>query len=241
MVATTPRPKILGIGYPKYAIEEFRSLEERYDIHWFVPGDRKQVVAEVRRLCDEQGPFDAGYVWFTNTPTAVTNATADMACFLTLAALRGVYEGESNVRAGLWRNGMALTTDPKGLKLGIVGMADEEKALGVSYAPFEELIATSDVISLNCPLTPETRHLIDAEQFSRMKDGGAVIDEDALVEALRSGKVSRAGLDVFEQEPKIHPYLLASNRVTLQPHLGAMSTGTIHAGERTIFANLKAL
>ncbi|WRT66078.1 uncharacterized protein IL334_003031 [Kwoniella shivajii] len=322
MVAVTSKPKILGIGYPKYAIAEFKALQEKYDIHYFVPSDRKQVIGEVKRLCDEEGPFDGGYVlfqtsayspfkrdmlapllttgtcgiwaqggagyddvevdfitdnnsWFTNTPYAVTNATADMGAFLTLAALRGVYEGESNVRAGKWRNGMALTTDPNGLKLGIVGMGaigksmavklqvfgmkvyyynrkqlspEEEKALGVTYSTFEDLITTSDVISLNCPLTPETRHLIGEKEFAKMKDGvfivntarGAVIDESALVEALKSGKVSRAGLDVFEEEPKINPYLLTCNRVTLQPHLGAMSTGTIHTGEKAIFSNLEA-
>lgn len=62
MVDEKPRPKILGIGYPKFAIQEWEDLAEKYDIHYFVPGERKQVISEVKRLCDEQGPFDAAYV-----------------------------------------------------------------------------------------------------------------------------------------------------------------------------------
>ncbi len=62
MTIETARPKILGIGYPKFAIKEFKELEEKYDIHYFVPDDRKQVIKEVKKLCDEQGPFAAAYV-----------------------------------------------------------------------------------------------------------------------------------------------------------------------------------
>lgn len=89
---------------------------------------------------------------------------------------------------------------------------DMETELSAKYcSTVDELIKTSDVISLNCPLTPETRGLIGANEFAKMKDGviivntdrGAVIDEKAFIEALESGKVARAGLDVFDGEPKV--------------------------------------
>lgn len=61
-VAVAPRRKILGIGYPRFAIPEWKELAEKYDIHYFIPDERKQVIQEIKRLCDEQGPFDAAYV-----------------------------------------------------------------------------------------------------------------------------------------------------------------------------------
>ncbi|KAJ3868843.1 D-isomer specific 2-hydroxyacid dehydrogenase [Lentinula novae-zelandiae] len=97
---------------------------------------------------------------------------------------------------------------------------------GAEFVSFEELLVRSDVISLHCPLNEGTRHLFNKQVFNRMKDDmiivntsrGAVIDEGALVEALNSGKVLRAALDVYEFEPKIHPGLIASPRTTLLPH-----------------------
>ena len=59
---STARPKVLGIGYPRFAVDEWKALADKYDIHYFVPGERKQVVSEVKRLCEEEGPFDAAYV-----------------------------------------------------------------------------------------------------------------------------------------------------------------------------------
>src|SRR5271170_4343010 len=105
----------------------------------------------------------------------------------------------------------------------------QEKAAGdAKYVSFDELLATSDVLSLNLPLSPKTRHIISHAEFSKMKDGivivntarGAVIDEAALVDALDSGKVASAGLDVFEEEPKVHPGLIKNENVLLVPHMG---------------------
>ena len=102
---------------------------------------------------------------------------------------------------------------------------------GAKYVSFEELLKTSDVLSLNLALNPSTKHIIGKEQFNAMKDGviivntarGALIDEAALVDALKSGKVWTCGLDVFEEEPKIHPGLLECENAVLLPHVG---TGT---------------
>ena len=109
---------------------------------------------------------------------------------------------------------------------------DLEEEIGIEYATLDSLIERSDIISLNLPYTRETHHLIDANRIAAMKDGvyivntarGRIIDQTALVEALRSGKVAAAGLDVFEEEPLDPGSPLASmDNVVLSPHLAASS------------------
>ena len=98
----------------------------------------------------------------------------------------------------------------------------------------EELLEISDVVSLHCPLTPETHHIIDAAALDRMKDSaflintarGACVDEAALVEALQAGRIAGAGLDVFEQEPTINPALYEMENVVLLPHIGSATHQT---------------
>src|SRR5262249_54765877 len=107
-----------------------------------------------------------------------------------------------------------------------------EQELGAVPVPFDELLARSDFLSVNVPLTPETRHLVDAAALARMKPSavivntsrGAVIDEAALGDALRAGTISAPGLDVVEREPVIHEGLLGLDNVVLLPHLGSATT-----------------
>jgi len=208
----------------------------------------------------------------SSTPIAVNDATADVAIWLMLGALRNIKQAYMAVNNGLflqlfdeplltygtgkWRGNFSLGHDPKNKTLGILGMggigsavAHRAKAFGMKiqyhnrnqlpaneengakYVSFEELLKTSDVLSLNLALNPSTTHIVGKEQFNTMKDGviivntarGALIDEAALVDALKSGKVWTCGLDVFEEEPKIHPGLLECERAVLLPHVG---TGT---------------
>ncbi len=144
----------------------------------------------------------------------------------------------------------------RGRTLGIIGcgriggrVAEMAKALGMrviaysrrgvdaaiaEYAELPTLLSTADVISLHCPATPETRNLLDAAAFAQMKDGamvintarGAVIDHAAMTEALRSGKLAGAGLDVFPQEPGIPAELLALDNVVCTPHVGSNTAQT---------------
>ncbi|BCW82507.1 D-glycerate dehydrogenase [Arthrobacter sp. NicSoilE8] len=115
--------------------------------------------------------------------------------------------------------------------------------LGARHVELDELLAISDVVSLHCPYGPNTHHLIGAEQLAGMKDTaylvntarGPIIDEAALALALREGQIAGAGLDVFEQEPKVHPWLLELENVTLVPHLGSATVET-----RTAMAVLAA-
>ena len=109
-----------------------------------------------------------------------------------------------------------------------------EAELEAEHLPLEELLATADVVSLHCPLNGETQHLIDADALAGMKPTaylvnttrGPVVDEAALAQALREGTIAGAGLDVYEQEPIVHPDLLALENVVLLPHLGSATVET---------------
>ncbi|KAH9891458.1 putative 2-hydroxyacid dehydrogenase [Xylariomycetidae sp. FL2044] len=220
-------------------------------------------------------------IWFCNTVNAVAEATADMAMFLILAALKNTSNAEKSVRSGAWRDGagapLVPTRDPSDLTLGIVGMgaigkylakkalafnmkikyhnrtqlpAEVEARYSAAYCPsLHELLGAADVVSLNCPLNAATTRLIGAAEFAAMRDGaylintarGAVVDERELIGALESGKVARAGLDVFVGEPRPDPYFLRSDRVVLQPHLGGLTDKAYQKAERECFENIRAL
>jgi glyoxylate reductase len=210
---------------------------------------------------------------FTNTPGVLTDATADIAFALILVATRRLGEGERLIRAERpwnWNMRFMLGSGIQGKTLGIVGLgqigtatarrarafgmeivyhgrrrvAEElEAELDARFVSLGELLATADVVSLHCPLSAETRHLITAERLHQMKPSaylvnttrGPVVDEAALAEALRDGVIAGAGLDVFEREPEVHPALLELENVVLIPHLGSATVET-----RTAMAVLAA-
>ena len=122
-----------------------------------------------------------------------------------------------------------------------------ERALGATFVPsLDDLCATSDAISIHCPLTPETRHLFSAERLARMRPGsilvntarGPVVDEAALAHALEHGPLAAAGLDVFENEPRVHPALLARDNAVLAPHIGSADRPTREAMASTAATNV---
>lgn len=139
---------------------------------------------------------------------------------------------------GLGRIGAAVARRALGFGMDVVYHNREranptvERQVGADYVDLDALLSTSDVVSLHCPLNEASRHLIDADALARMKDGallvntarGAVVDEAALVEALETGEIAGAALDVFEEEPDVHPGLLDRDRVVLAPHLGSATT-----------------
>ncbi|KAK9324016.1 D-isomer specific 2-hydroxyacid dehydrogenase [Lipomyces orientalis] len=217
--------------------------------------------------CAEKG------IQVSNTPGTVDAATADVNMFLILGALREFNFCMTTLRKGNWNKDVPLSHDPEGKVLGILGMGgigravkrradafgmitqyhnrkplSEEMAAGAKYVGFDELLATSDVISLNLPLNPHTRHIINKESFDKMQDDvvivntarGAVIDEQALVDALESGKVRCVGLDVFEAEPAIHPGLMANPKVILMPHVGTRTYETQKKMEIQVINNVRS-
>jgi len=203
----------------------------------------------------------------TNTPDVLTDATADLAWALILAAVRRLPQAERDLRAGGfhgWGFWDYLGGDLGGKTLGIFGMGrigravarravgfgmrvvyhsrtrlteDEERALGAEPVSFAGLLARSDVLSLHAPLTEETRHVIGVEALARMRPGsflvntarGALVDEAALVEALRGGPLAGAGLDVYEREPALAPGLLDLPNAVLLPHVGSATRETREA------------
>jgi glyoxylate reductase len=204
----------------------------------------------------------------TNTPDVLTNACADFTWALILAITRRFGEGERVVRAGAW-GGWALDymlgMELRGKQLGLVGLgrigravAEKAPAFGMTVAytartssdlegatqmSLDRLLSTSDVVSLHCPMTPETRHLIDQKALTRMKrtaylintSRGPVVDEAALAWALKERLIAGAALDVYEKEPEIHPGLMDLENVLLIPHLASATTET-----RTAMADLAA-
>src|SRR5207237_837654 len=186
-------------------------------------------------------------IWVTNTPGAVTESTADLTWALLLAVARRLREGEKLLREGRfrgWAPAMLLGLEMRGATLGIVGMgrigtAVARRAAGFGMQivhtsrarggiPLDELLERSDVVTLHCPLRPETRHLIGAPQFARMKPGailintarGPIVDEAARFAPLQAGPLGGAGLDVFEDEPRVHPGRIGRADGSLLPHLG---------------------
>jgi glyoxylate reductase len=140
---------------------------------------------------------------------------------------------------GLGRIGQAVARRAKGFDMEILyynrsRREEAEEELGANYLELDELLETADFITLHTPLTDETRHLIDAPELERMKpeavlvntSRGPVVDEAALADALAEGRIFAAGLDVYEEEPKVHPKLLELENVVLAPHIGSGSIET---------------
>lgn len=125
----------------------------------------------------------------------------------------------------------------------------EKEYSATFYSTLHELLAASDVVSISVPLNDETTGMIGPDEFVAMKAGaflvntarGAVIQEPALIAALESGKVTRAGLDVFCNEPDIDPYFLSSDKVVVQPHMGGLTDVAFQKSERECFENIRAL
>ncbi len=205
-----------------------------------------------------------------NTPGVLTETTADLAFALMLAAARSLGDAAAAVRAGDWRTWEPagwLGYDVHGATLGIVGpgdigMAVARRAEGFGMrvllhgreprpgrVPLEALLAEADFLSLHCPLTEETRHLIDAAALRAMKPTailvntarGEIVDSEALRRALEEGWIAGAGLDVTEPEPlpPEHPLLGAPN-LTVLPHVGSASHATREAMAAIAVDNLLA-
>lgn len=209
----------------------------------------------------------------TNTPDVLTDATADLTIALMLDATRRVSEGDRLVRSGApwsWGFDFMWGRSLAGKRLGIVGygrigeaVAQRARAFGmeiasssrrpraeadVEWMALDRVFATSDVVSLHCPLTEDTRHLVDADRLRSMKRTavlvntarGPVVDETALVAALRSGTIAAAALDVYEHEPRIADGLTALENVTLAPHLGSATRETREAMADLAIQNVAA-
>ena len=140
---------------------------------------------------------------------------------------------------GMGRIGQAVARRARGFGMEILyhnrsRKQDDERELGARYAGLDELLDEADFVSIHTPLTEETRHLIGAHELGKMKptavlvntSRGPVVDEGALAEALADGRIFAAGLDVYENEPRVHPKLLGLENAVLAPHIGSGSAET---------------
>lgn len=215
----------------------------------------------------------------TNTPGVLDEATADVAFGLVLVTSRRLVEADRFMRTGaewVWGPQLFVGLDlSAGATLGIVGLGRigmavarraaafgmpilatgsrastaEARTLGVEPADLPRLLAESDVVTLHCPLTPETHHLIGAEQLAAMKPTailvntarGAIVDEAALEQALQKGVIAGAGLDVYEDEPRPHPALRALENVVLLPHIASAGRATREAMGKLAVDNVRAV
>jgi len=194
-----------------------------------------------------------------NTPGASSASVAELTIGYLFALARSIPQMTASMKAGRWEKKAFTGTELAGKTLGLIGcgrigqeVARRAVALGMNVifyrrtptgvpgatqVPLEEVLTRSDYISLHTPLTPETRHILNAAAFARMKPGvyivncgrGGTIDEEALYEAIVSGKVAGAALDVFEEEPAANPKLMALDQVIGSPHVGA---STVEAQDR---------
>jgi glyoxylate reductase len=195
----------------------------------------------------------------TNTPGVVERPTAELTIGLIIGLLRRLREADAMIRAGGWpAPGLEsmLGLGLEGSRLGIIGLGgvghqvavlarafgmevayaqrhrrdpETERDLDVRYLMLPELLATSDVVTVHCPLTPETHHLVDAAALALMRPSaflinasrGPVVDEAALVEALQASAIAGAALDVYEYEPRVSEQLLTLDNVFLSAHMGS--------------------
>jgi len=214
----------------------------------------------------------------SNTPDVLTDATAEVALLLLLAAARRAHEGAAMLRQNRWTGwtptqlmGIGLS----GKRLGIVGMgrigqalAKRARACGMEihyynrtrlpsdveagathHASVEALLPQAQFLSLHCPLTPQTAKLMDAKRIAMLPDGavlvntarGGIVDDDALIAALGTGKLACAGLDVFDGEPKVDPRYLTLENAFILPHMGSATVETRNAMGFRAIENLKAV
>jgi glyoxylate reductase len=197
----------------------------------------------------------------SNTPDVLTNATAELALALTVAAARRTPEAEADLRAGRWTGWdpcAHLGRELSGAVFAVVGpgrigrryaelvrplageilyvgrrpMPDLERELGASRAELADALLRADVVSLHAPASPETLHLIGADELAAMRPEailvntarGSLVDSAALADALRAGSIGAAGLDVYEDEPRVPMDLLEAPRCVLLPHVGSATS-----------------
>ena len=188
-------------------------------------------------------------ITLVNTPHVSYMSVAELTIGHLLALARGIVQGTVSLREGKWEKEKLIGTEVNGKTLGVIGCGYigktvERLALSLGmyvlpveecsydrFVPLAEMLPKADFITIHVPLTPHTKHMISTKEFNMMKDGvmlidcsrGGVVDQEALYQALLSGKVKGAAVDVFEEEPPKNSKLLTLNNVIATPHIGAQT------------------
>lgn len=205
-------------------------------------------------------------ITIVNTPHISYISVSELTIGHMIALARNIVQGTNSLREGKWEKDKLMGTELNGKTLGIIGCGyigkDVERlalALGMKviaveecahdrFVPLAEMLPQADFITIHVPLTPKTRHMLSTKEFQLMKPGvriidcsrGGVIDQDALYEALVSGKVAGAALDVFEEEPPKNNRLLTLPNVIATPHMGAQTYEAQHRASIQIANNVIA-
>ena len=195
------------------------------------------------------GKANSRGITLLNTPHVSYMSVAELTIGHLLALARGIVQGTVTMREGKWEKEKLIGTEVNGKTLGIIGCGYIGKtverlaiALGMNvlgveecvydhFVPLAEMLPQADFVTIHVPLTPQTKHMISTKEFNMMKDGvmiidcsrGGVVDQQALYQALLSGKVKGAAIDVFEEEPPKNSKLLKLNNVIATPHIGAQT------------------
>ncbi len=203
-------------------------------------------------------------ITIVNTPHISYISVSELTIGHMIALARNIVQGTTSLREGKWEKEKLMGTELNGKMLGVIGCGyigkDVERlalALGMKviaveecvydrFVPLADMLPQADFITIHVPLTPKTRHLLSAKEFQLMKQGvriidcsrGGVIDQDALYEALVSGKVAGAALDVFEEEPPKNNKLLTLPNVIATPHMGAQTHEAQHRASIQIANNV---
>lgn len=203
----------------------------------------------------------------TNVKGLNAEPCADFAVGLIFATVRQIVRGDNAIRAGRWSADTAQTGDVSGATVGIIGLGHIGRVLatrmaafdtellvhtrtpdpefgqrhGIRFVPLDDLLQGSDIVALTASLTPETRHMMGADEFRRMRPSahfvniarGEMVDESALYRALREGWIAGAGIDVYEHEPLLESPLFELDNIVMTPHqAGLTRTGMVRAAVR---------
>jgi glyoxylate reductase len=262
---TIPRDELLRRVADKDAL--ICLLTEQIDRDVFEAAPALKIVANIAVGYDNIDVAAARQrgVVVTNTPDVLTQAVAEFTWALILGIARRVAEGDRLVRSGAWKGwglDFMLGTELRGKQLGIVGAGRIGRAVAAKAPAFgmravfarhdmsmDELLVSSDVISIHTPGTAETRHMINRKSLIRMKRSallvntarGTIVDEEALAWALDERLIAGAALDVYEKEPAVHPALLKHENVLLAPHIGSATRETRTARAELAIRNLLAV
>ena len=251
-----PKTELVGIigGYDALVVRSATKVTA--DL--LVKGTRLKVVGRAGDGTDNvdvQKAHELG-IAVVNTPHIASKSVAELTIGFLLALARNIVDGTISLREGKWPKEELMGVEITGKTLGIIGcgsigreVKQLAKCLGMNviivdicvskeFVPLDKMLPQADFITVHVPLTPHTRHLLSTKEFAKMKNGvvlincsrGGIVDEEALYQALVSGKVRTAALDVFEQEPPKNNKLLTLKNVYGTPHIGAQ---TYEAQRRT--------
>jgi len=246
----TPKTQLPNIASEYHALIVRSATKVKGDL--FANAKKLRVIARAGEGLDNIDLKKAEELGITvvNTPHVSYLSVAELTIGYLLALARGIVEGTLSLREGKWKKDELMGVEVNGKALGVIGcgyigktverfaislgmkvLVVEKECAHDRFVPLDDMLPEADFITIHVPLTPHTRHMLSTKEFNMMKDGvmiidcsrGGVVDQEALYNALVSGKVKAAAVDVFEEEPPKNSKLLTLKNVIATPHIGAQT------------------